>query len=242
MTQGMPRQKVEKVFDDVAPYYDSMNDLLSLGAHHCWKRWFCAQPASVDGVWADLATGSGDILMGLIHRGIARKYCGIDPCPQMLATAKHRFAAQGFFHPRSRRTHPIDFIQKPAEDLQDIDNQSISGMSCVFGLRNMSDRPAALAEMARILKPGAECHIMEFAPPTNSLPMRLYKKYLDYALPLIGQIAFGDPSSYRYLAESIQDFWTVSQCQKALEEAGFLMAADSPVWGGIVHYYKGVRQ
>lgn len=241
MTAGMPREKVGGVFDGVAPYYDAMNDYLSLGTHHWWKHWFCDQVIAVSGgKWVDLATGTGDILIGLLKRQVAQNYYAVDPSGPMLELAQDRLCAEGFNTPRARSQHCINFVNAAAEDLSCFNDASIDGLSCAFGLRNMSDRPKALAEIARILKPSGQCHILEFAPPGPSFPMRLYAQYLHYCLPLVGQIAFGDRASYDYLASSIASFWTPQQCQMALKEVGFSFVSGQKVFGGIAYYYKGV--
>lgn len=238
----MKREQVAPVFEDVAPYYDDMNDYLSLGSHHLWKAWFCQQFTSIpEGCWLDLATGTADILVGAIKRGVARHYYALDPSQPMLSQAKLRLAAAGYLTPRASANLKITFIESVAEDLSFLKNESIDGISCAFGLRNMSDRPQALREISRVLKSGAVCHILEFAPPDSSIPMQLYGKYLRYGLPVIGQLAFGDRDSYEYLGSSIQDFWTPGQCERALADAGLINIKSVKVFGGIAYYYQGAR-
>lgn len=242
MVMGISRQEVAPVFEDVVPYYDAMNDYLSLGAHRYWKRWFCQQFAIINhGHFLDVATGTGDILMGAISRQVAAHYYALDPSEPMLEQAKWRLAAAGFLSKKVSHGAKITFVPSMAEDLSFFKNQSLDGISCAFGLRNMSDRPKALSEFFRVLKSSSLCHILEFAPPDNSLPMRLYQKYLKYALPLIGKMTFGDQKNYEYLANSIQSFWTIEECSEALRHAGFERVKAIKIFGGIACYYQGER-
>lgn len=238
----MKREQVAPVFEDVAPYYDDMNDYLSLGTHHLWKAWFCQRfTSTAEGCWLDLATGTADILLGAMKRGVASHYYALDPSQSMLSQAKLRLAAAGYLTPRASSQQKITFIESVAEDLSFLKNESIDGISCAFGLRNMSDRAQALQEIARVLKPGALCHFLEFAPPDSSMPMRLYAKYLRYGLPVVGHLAFGDRDSYEYLASSIQEFWTPVRCEEELGAAGLINVKSVKVFGGITYYYQGER-
>jgi demethylmenaquinone methyltransferase/2-methoxy-6-polyprenyl-1,4-benzoquinol methylase len=159
----------------------------------------------------------------------------------MLQTAQLRLAQQGCFTPRYYRATPVTLLNLVAEDLSFFTNDSVDGLSCAFGWRNMSDKQKAVSEMSRILKPKSLCHILEFTPPTTSLPMRLYDKYLSVFLPLIGEIAYADRKSYEYLAQSIKDFWTPQECVAALEHAGLTQIKTVSVFGGIAHYYRGEK-
>lgn len=180
---------VAGVFATAAGHYDLLNDAMSLGLHRLWKREMVLLAQARRGQrWLDLACGSGDLAQLLLASGCA--VVAADPSAPMLKLARERLGDR-----------IEDYVSCHAEKLP-FAAGAFDGVACAFGLRNFSDPPAGVAEIARVLAPGGHCVIMEFAEPWA--PLRpLYRRYLLEALPELGAALADDRASYRYLGESI---------------------------------------
>ena len=190
--------RVGAVFDSVAARYDLMNDLMSGGLHRLWKRATLARTAARPGQRVlDLATGSGDLALGLARRvGDAGRVVASDINASMLARGRDRLIDAGL-------GGRVDCVQADAEALP----FARARFDCVtigFGLRNVTDQARALEQMAGVLRPGGRLVILEFSHPALAWFRRLYDTYSFSVLPRLGQWVAGDAESYRYLAESIR--------------------------------------
>ncbi len=226
------RQKVQAVFNQVVPYYDTMNDLLSFGLHRYWKKYFI-QSISLSNpqIILDLSTGTGDLLIALLKKYPSAHALAVDPDPQMLRYAQLKVAQASLERPQ------IEYIQSCAEELHLHKIRDCDLLTCSFGLRNMSDIAKSLENMHLALKPGGLLRILEFAPNPASF-QKLYKLYRSQYLPFIGKILFNDPQSYEYLAESIEKFHSPSHVRELLIAAGFHSVSSVPYSQGIVYQYE----
>src|SRR6185369_1421913 len=189
--------KVLEVFKSVAPKYDLMNDLMSLGVHRLWKADFVRRvdPAAGEKI-LDLAGGTGDIAFAMTKRGAKVTVCDINP--EMLKAGQARALDKGF-HKK------IEWVEGNAETLP-FDDNSFDAVTIAFGLRNVTHISQALEEVARVLKPGGRFYCLEFSRPALPFLEKIYDRYSFSVLPWLGQKVAGDAASYQYLAESIRAF------------------------------------
>lgn len=235
----VPKQEkvalVRGVFDSVASQYDVMNDLMSLGIHRIWKR-VAVQLANIkegDRV-LDLAGGTGD-LTALFQKRVGKKGQVIlaDINSQMLRTGRDRLIDRGL-------TGNIGYTQLNAECLPFADN-SFDCVCIGFGLRNVTDKDAALRSMYRVLKPGGRVIILEFSHPTDPVTEKIYDFYSFNLLPKIGAIVAKDESSYRYLAESIRMHPKQDELKRMMESAGLERCEYFNMTLGIVAIHRGYK-
>ena len=225
---------VRGVFDSVATRYDLMNDLMSAGLHRLWKRYTIDQAAARPGdVILDLAGGTGDLA-----RAFARKV-GKDG-HVVLADINAAMLVQG----RSRLVDAgvagnVSIAQVNAEALPFAD-QSFNCITIAFGLRNVTNKDAALASMYRVLKPGGKAMILEFSAPNKAIKPA-YDLYSFKVLPTLGKLVAQDSDSYQYLAESIRVHPDQETLKSMMEEAGFERCRYHNLAAGIVALHIGYR-
>ncbi len=228
------QQLVDEVFSSVAKRYDIMNDMMSLGVHRLWKRHFVATSGirPTDRV-LDLAGGTGDIAALLHNRMRGRGQIVLaDINAEMLAVGRNRLQDRGL-------VSGIEYAQVNAQQLP-FPDQYFNAVTIAFGLRNVTDKPAALAEMHRVLKPGGKVLILEFSQVRDELPRKLYDWYSFNVLPKLGAAIANDADSYQYLAESIRKHPPQEALKTMLLEAGFAAADYRNLSGGMVAIHRGV--
>ncbi len=221
---------VGEVFSQVAPYYDCMNDLMSVGMHRLWKRAAVLLCNARPGMHLlDLACGSGDLAKRLLPKIAPHGQLTLaDINENMLASAKMRIKHEG-----------VRFTRCNGESLP-FANGSFDRVIIGFGLRNITHRQTALAEMHRVLRPGGLCLIMEFSPPSDKGLLATAKRhYLTSTLPCIGDFFYNDAKSYRYLGESILRFPSRQTLVTMMQEAGFGQVQYFPLAAGAVCIHRG---
>ncbi len=223
---------VGRVFSSVAGKYDLMNDLMSLGIHRLWKRHFVASCGIRSGQrLLDLAGGTGDI--ALLAREAGAEVTVADINREMLQVGRHRADNRG-------RVKGLDWLQVNAETLPFAD-QSFDHVTITFGLRNVTYRDRALAEMHRVLKPGGRVHIMEFSKVGLPALARVYDTWSFQVLPRLGQRIAGDGESYQYLAESIRRFPDQETLAEQMREVGFERVDWHNLTGGICAIHRAAK-
>lgn len=227
-------QLVKGVFESVAGSYDIMNDIMSLGLHRLWKRAFVRAVAPQDGeMILDVAGGTGDIAF-LLHRAAPKAHITVcDINPEMLRVGQARAIDKGMMD-------VFKWVEGNAEALPFNDRQ-FDALTIAFGLRNVARIDDALADFARVLKPGARFFCLEFAPVEAPVLKELYDAYSFKVLPLMGQLVANDRASYQYLAESIRQFPAPAALAKRIAAAGFAAVSHRPLAGGIVNIHSGIR-
>jgi len=225
---------VREVFDSVAPRYDLMNDLMSLGLHRAWKRILvnAVAPRPRERL-LDLAGGTGDVAFRLLDAGAGRVTCS-DINREMLRVGRDRAAARGLFAPR------LDFLVADAERLP-VPDRSFDRITMAFGLRNCTDKDAVLREARRALRPGGRFFVLEFSRLEVSALAPLYDAWSFRALPAIGARVARDAESYRYLAESIRMFPDQAALAAMFARAGFERVTHRNLAGGICAIHAGWR-
>jgi len=224
--------RVRQVFDSVADNYDLMNDVMSGGMHRLWKRFTLSQAGLKPGQQAlDVAGGTGDLAAGLARQvGPSGLVVLSDINWEMLSRGRDRLLDEGI-------TGNVGFVQANAEKLPFAD-ASFDCVTIGFGLRNVTDKPAALASMRRVLRPGGQLLVLEFSHPTAGLKP-FYALYSFRVLPFMGRLIARDSDSYRYLAESIRMFPDQPALAGMMREAGFEDCRWHNLTGGIVAVHRG---
>jgi len=212
-----------------------MNDLMSGGLHRLWKRFTLKRTALRPGDYAlDLAGGTGDLTVGLSRQvGPAGLVCLADINASMLNLGRCRLVDRGIIK-------PVTFAQANAEALPFRDD-SFHCITIGFGLRNVTDKAAALMSMARVLKPGGRLLILEFSRPALKFVEPLYDFYSFKILPAVGEIVAGDAESYRYLAESIRMHPNQHELCDMMDRAGLEDSHYYNLAAGIVALHIGYK-
>ena len=225
--------RVKRVFDAVSPRYDLMNDLMSAGLHRLWKRFAVDLLKLRPGhVVLDLAGGTGDIARLLAQRFPGQNRVLVsDINAQMLWRGRDRALDAGL-------ASGLEYVQGNAEALP-FASASIDRVIMGFGLRNVTYKHQALAEIARVLRPGGRVAVLEFSTVKTPLLARVYDFYSFQALPRLGQWVTGDGDSYRYLAESIRVHPDQEALKFMLERAGFEGVRYFNLLAGIVAVHVG---
>jgi demethylmenaquinone methyltransferase/2-methoxy-6-polyprenyl-1,4-benzoquinol methylase len=229
-------RRVRGVFDSVANRYDLMNDLMSAGAHRLWKRYLLSLTGLKPGDRAlDVAAGTGDLASGMARQVGERGLVLLtDINAAMLAEGRDRLIDRGL-------VSNVCCAQANAECLPFADC-SFDCVTIGFGLRNVTDKPRALASMRRVLKPGGQLLVLEFSRPGNAALSEVYDLFSFNVLPALGRLVANDADSYRYLAESIRKHPDQETLLGMLCDAGLNDCRYYNLSGGIVAVHRGYRR
>src|ERR1700729_3088019 len=228
-------RRVREVFDSVASRYDLMNDSMSGGAHRLWKQFTLSLTGLRPGQQAlDIAGGTGDLAAGMLRQvGKSGRVVLSDVNPAMLEIGRDRLLDKGW-------VGNVECIVADAERLPFEDN-SFDCVTIGFGLRNVTDKAAALKSMHRVLKPGGQLLVLEFSTPVAPGLKPIYDAYSFKILPLLSGLVAKDADSYRYLAESIRMHPNQETLLEMLRTAGFIQARYHNLSGGIVAVHRGYK-
>ena len=222
-------RRVGAVFSSVARRYDIMNDLMSGGLHRLWKDRFVARvkPRAGEDI-LDMAGGTGDVAFRMARRGAHVTVADINA--DMLEVGQARARAGGLAG--------LEWKVENAEALT-FANDSFDAYTIVFGIRNVTDTPAALREAHRVLRRGGRFFCMEFS--TSDWPgfSKAYDTWAENVIPRLGKAFAGDEESYRYLVESIRRFPRPETFKRMISDAGFVRANAEPMLGGLVSIHGG---
>ena len=222
-------RRVGAVFSSVARRYDLMNDLMSGGMHRLWKHRFVdrVKPRPGEEI-LDMAGGTGDVAFRMAGRGARVTVADINA--EMLEVGKERAERRGL--------SGLTWKQENAEALS-FSDASFDAYTIVFGIRNVTDIPAALREAHRVLKRGGRFYCMEFSSSDWPGFSDLYESWASNAIPRIGKLVADDEDSYRYLVESIRRFPCPPAFRAMVTEAGFVRGNAEPMLGGLVTIHSG---
>jgi len=223
---------VRGVFDSVASKYDVMNDLMSMGLHRVWKHYTTTVADIREGYQVlDIAGGTGDLAMAFAKQvGPSGRVVHTDINEAMLSTGRDRLLNHGLVLP----TLVCDAEKLPFAD------GHFDLVSVAFGLRNMTHKDQALAEMCRVLKPGGKLMVLEFSKVAKPLE-KVYDWYSFKVLPRMGQLVAGDADSYRYLAESIRMHPGQQELKALMKNAGFGHVDFHNLSAGVVALHVGIK-
>ena len=222
-------RRVGEVFSSVAARYDLMNDAMSGGLHRVWKDRFVrrVKPRAGEAI-LDMAGGTGDIAFRLAPSGAAVTVADINP--EMLAVGVARAAERG--------VDRLVWTEANAETLQ-FPDRFFDAYTIAFGIRNVTDIPAALREAHRVLRRGGRFFCLEFSTTLWPGFAQVYDAYSHHLVPRLGKLLAGDEESYRYLIESIRRFPDMTRFEAMIRDAGFVQTRTEPLLGGLVAIHSG---
>ena len=225
-------RRVRAVFDSVAKRYDVMNDVMSMGLHRAWKAYTAAVANLKPGDRVlDIAGGTGDLARAFARQvGDTGLVLHTDINQAMLSTGRDRLLDEGLSLP----TAVCDAEKLPFK------TDSLDLVSVAFGLRNMTHKDQALAEMCRVLRPGGRLLVLEFSQVAEPL-RKPYDWYSLNVLPLLGKLIANDADSYRYLAESIRMHPPQAELKAMMKTAGFGHVDVHNLTAGVVALHAGIK-
>jgi demethylmenaquinone methyltransferase / 2-methoxy-6-polyprenyl-1,4-benzoquinol methylase len=229
------RPSVGAMFDRIAPTYDLLNRLLSLGRDSVWRRQ-AARALPERGVLqvADLATGTGDLLIALLReRPNVTEAVGLDLSEAMLKIGQGKVARCGY----------ADRVRLVCDDATHsaLPAGSFDAVTMAFGIRNTPDVEATLCEIHRLLKPGGTAVILEFSMPRGMVLRGCYLAYLRLGVPVVGALLSGSMSAYRYLNESIESFHRPDDFCTLMRRTGFSEVSATSLTWGVASIYQGLK-
>jgi demethylmenaquinone methyltransferase/2-methoxy-6-polyprenyl-1,4-benzoquinol methylase len=226
--------KVRDMFAQIAPRYDLMNHVLSLGIDISWRK-KVLKLLRLDGSLPvlDCCTGTGDLALMMAKHGEGRfEVIGTDFCAPMLELADKK-------HQKSHSEFAVQFQEADSQDLPFEDN-SFQAVTVAFGLRNVQDTDKGLQEMVRVCAPGGQVCVLEFSKPTAPGLKQLYQTYFKQVLPRIGQaFASNDRGAYEYLPNSVATFPCGRELAVRMESAGLVDVSITPLTLGVASIYIG---
>lgn len=230
-----PRGGSGAMFDAIAPRYDLLNRVLSLGIDQGWRRRTVSALRLAPGARVlDLATGTGDLAIQIARREPAASVVGLDPSTRMLAIGQSKVEAAGL-------GARVTLILGDAQRLPFADG-SFDAITMAFGIRNVPDRPRALAEMARVLRPGGRVAILELSEPRSGLMGHLARIHVHHVVPRLGALLSG-AREYRYLQQSIAAFPSPEEFAEVMRQSGLAVIEVTPLSFGVaaLHVAEGRR-
>jgi demethylmenaquinone methyltransferase/2-methoxy-6-polyprenyl-1,4-benzoquinol methylase len=226
------RQHVQRMFSEIAPRYDLLNHLLSFNVDRSWRRRAIAALAwerSPSGTYVDLCAGTLDVSAALAAQPrFSGRIVGADFAEPMLRAGASKSRAS---------ISPVvaDALNLPLRD------ESAEGAIVAFGIRNVEDLDAGLAEAFRVLKPGARFVILEFSTPPSPMIRTAYHAYFHHVLPAVGGVVSGHGAAYRYLPRSVAHFPSAPELAARLDKAGFTRVTWEPFTFGVAALHVGQR-
>ncbi len=222
------------MFDNIAPKYDFLNQLLSMGIHKGWRKkavkiLIPSQPKTI----LDVATGTGDFAIEANKRLNAEKIIGVDISEGMMKIGREKLKAKNL-------DHKIELKSGDSENLPFADN-SFDAITVGFGVRNFENLEKGMAGMFRVLKPGGTLVVLEFSRPRKFPIKQLYNFYFNRVTPFIGKMFSKDNRAYKYLPESVNAFPDGEKFIEIMKKTGFSSADWQPLTFGIASIYKGQK-
>ncbi len=232
--QESKKSQVGKMFDNIAPYYDFLNRLLSLRMDVLWRRKAIASIKNRDARHIlDVATGTADLVIEIARQLHPQKIIGMDLSSEMLEIGRKKIAQKGL-------GQLVVLEQGDSEKLKYAD-QSFDVVTVAFGVRNFENLKAGLREINRVLKTNGQLVVLEFSRPTIFPFKQLFNFYFKYILPTIGKMTSKDPKAYQYLYESVQAFPDGADFLSVLKETGFKSYQCKKLSLGICTIYSGEK-
>jgi demethylmenaquinone methyltransferase / 2-methoxy-6-polyprenyl-1,4-benzoquinol methylase len=225
---------VRRIFNSVTDRYDFLNHFLSAGRDKVWRRFLIHRlDFFPTGRLLDLATGTGDVAIGVARHHPRIQVIGLDFVNPMLSAAAVKIDFEGL-------SKCIHLIQGDAMNLP-FPEESFDAVTVAFGIRNMPDRQKVLEEMIRVLVPGGKVYLLELNAPQGQWFRRIYLPYLNHILPRLSRWFTKDPAAYQYLAESILHFPSPDHLAKEMEQVGLKDVQKYPLSLGITYLHEGSK-
>ena len=232
--QQRTRERVKRMFDDIAPTYDRLNHILSLSIDRLWRKRVVriVRRANAKRI-LDMATGTGDLAIAMARNIKEATVLGADLSPDMLEVAKQKVARAGL-------TERISLTECDAEHVT-LPDESVDAVTVAFGVRNFENREACLRELVRVIRPGGMLVVLEFSNPRNALIGWFYRIYSHKILPAIGGAISHNRNAYQYLPESVDTFPTPEEFMKMLCGAGLTAPKARSQSFGIAQIYTAQK-
>jgi len=228
------KSQIEKMFNNIAPYYDFLNGLLTLGIDSIWRRKAIATIQNKKAATIlDVATGTADLTIEINKQLNPEKIIGMDLSNEMLEIGRKKVKSKGL-------DKLITLDQGDSENLSYQDN-TFDAVTVAFGVRNFENLEKGLMEIRRVLKPNGQIVVLEFSRPTVFPFKQLFNAYFKYVLPLIGKVTSKDPKAYQYLYESVQAFPDGDDFLNVLKATGFNSYQCRKLSLGICSIYSGFK-
>ncbi len=250
------KERVEQMFDSIAPTYDLLNHLLSLGIDRLWRRRMVKMAFAAQNNASrilDVATGTGDVAIALARKIPEAHITGIDISEQMLAEGRRKvagmnptvktagkYSADISSHRGLTLSKRIVLQAGDAEKLEFGDGE-FDLVTVAFGVRNFGDVETGLREMQRVLRPGGSCLVLEFSEPHGVIFGNIYRFYFHKVLPLAGRLVSRDKGAYGYLPRSVAGFPSPERFAAMLKEAGFSSIRTRKLTGGVAYIYEAKK-
>jgi demethylmenaquinone methyltransferase/2-methoxy-6-polyprenyl-1,4-benzoquinol methylase len=227
-------ESIRSLFDNIAPTYDLLNRLLSLGRDIYWRKMAVRELKGLEGRILDIATGTGDVAIEIVRqRDDRRKVFGVDFSGPMIKKARQKVFQKGL-------SQTIALSLGDALSLPFREN-TFSATMIAFGLRNIVEKEGALSEMVRVIKRGGRVIILEFTFPRKGLMKRIYPIYFQKVLPRVGGLISGDRSAYAYLPESVFHFASVENYEGIMRKVGLEEVSSRALTGGVASIISGTK-
>ncbi len=227
------KEFVQQKFASVTPKYDFLNSLLSLYIDRYWRVRTAALLDGRPGPVLDLCAGTLPLSREVVRRK-ERKVLALDFCFDMLEYGRERLGKAG----ERKNIMPVcgdgEALPLPSE--------TFTGFTVAFGIRNLANLPRGLAEVHRVLRPGGVAAVLEFSRPSLPVFSQFYRFYLHRVLPVLAGMISGDREAYKYLADSIEGFYSQEEVCSMMKDAGFTDVSFTPLTFGIVTLYSGTKQ
>ncbi len=227
------KEKVQEMFNGIAPKYDLLNHLLSLGIDKAWRRKAMREleRGAKDRV-LDVACGTGDFSIEALRHGV-RQVVGVDISENMLAVAREKARDKGL-------EEQLEFLYGDSEQLT-FPDENFDAVTVAFGVRNFEHLERGLREMCRVLRPGGRVVILEFSTPDRFPMKQLYRFYFKHILPRVGGLVSGDRGAYEYLPASVFAFPQGDRFLDIMRACGFRDVRRRPLTFGIATLYTGEK-
>ena len=231
--------QIREMFDRIAPAYDRLNHLLSLGIDRSWRRRTVKMLAAVRPRRViDVATGTGDLALAIARRISGVRIEGVDLSPQMIEIARAKTAAA-----ETQGRIPADTVSYSVADVEALPfpDDSFDAATVAFGVRNFADIPAGLARIRQVLRPDGTLFILEFDTPHGKIFGPLYRFYFHRVLPAVGGWISKDRKAYRYLPRSVDEFPAPERLREIMSGAGFRECRSRALFGGVAYIHTGKK-
>ena len=228
-------ESIRNLFNNIAPTYDLLNHLLSLGRDFYWRRRAVLELKGLEGRILDMATGTGDVAIEIIHQNDhRRKVFGLDFSEPMIQRARQKVLKKSL-------SQTITLSLGDALSLPFQDN-TFDASIIAFGLRNIVDKEQALSEMARVIKKEGKVIILEFTFPKKGWMRRLYPIYFQRILPRVGGFISGDRGAYAYLPKSVFHFASTEHYEQIMRNVGLVNVGSQSLTGGVASVISGIKR
>lgn len=228
-------ESIRNLFNNIAPTYDLLNHLLSMGRDFYWRKKSVQELKGFEGWILDIATGTGDVAIEIIHQnGNHRKVFGLDFSEPMIKRARRKVLGKGL-------SQKIALGLGDALSLPFRDN-TFHASIVAFGLRNIVEKEQALSEIVRVIKRGGKVIILEFTFPNKGLMRKIYPIYFQRVLPRVGGFISGDQGAYAYLPESVFHFSSVENYEEIMRKVGLENVSSQSLTGGVASVISGIKK